>query len=144
MSDANAPSPAVPQSPPKGTLDPAYQSFFACFNTGQFFEAHEVLEPLWLAERGRSDARFYQGLIQLAGAFVHFRNDRREPGVALLKLGRRHLATYPAIHLGLDVSRVRNQVGDWLARAAGGHRNPLGAGTPRLEPPLVQPAGGPP
>jgi hypothetical protein len=76
-------------------------------------------------------------LIQLAGAFVHFQKNRRGPGVALLKLGRRNLADYPASHLGLDLGRVRDQVTRWLAGAESGRQNPLASGAPRLEPPAA-------
>jgi len=128
---------------PAGTTTPLatatrpqpYRDFFELFNAGRFFEAHEALESLWLPMRGGADARFYQGLIQVAGAFVHFRGDRRGPGVALLRSGRQHLAGYPATHLGLDVARVRQQVTEWLGRAENGRQNPLKAGPPRIEPP---------
>jgi predicted metal-dependent hydrolase len=132
-------SPSTGASGPKreAGFDRAYLAFFECFNAGQFFAAHEVLEALWLPERGRAEARFYQGLIQLAGAFVHFQHDRRAPAVALLKLGRRNLAGYPARHLGLDLGRVRAQVTGWLAGAESGRQNPLADGSPRLDPPAI-------
>lgn len=119
-----------------GPLPAAYRAFFECFNRGAYFEAHEVLETLWLTERGRANARFFQGLIQLAGAFVHFEKGRREPAVALLKLGRKHLAGYPATHLGLNLNRLRDQIGAWLALAAGGRRSPLADSSVLLEVPV--------
>lgn len=42
----------------------------ALFNEEKFFEAHEVWEELWHVEQGR-DRTFVQGLIQVAGHFVH-------------------------------------------------------------------------
>ena len=52
-------------------LDAHYLGYFACFNRGWFYEAHDVLEELWLANRTGPNYAFYKGLIQLAGAFVH-------------------------------------------------------------------------
>lgn len=133
---AQAQSPAdTPPAPAAGSRPRPYREFFELFNAGRFFEAHEALETLWLPMRGGADARFFQGLIQVAGAFVHFQRDRRGPGVALLKSGRQYLAGYPASHFGLDVARVRQQVTEWLGRAENGRQNPLKAGPPRIEPP---------
>jgi hypothetical protein len=78
-----------------GETDPHFAAFFRCFNTGQYFEAHEVLEVLWLKVRGEPIGDFYKGLIQLAGAFVHLKKDRLSPGVSLFKLARANLAKYP-------------------------------------------------
>ena len=48
-----------------------YVGFFRCFNAQIYYEAHDVLEEVWLPIRGQPQAKFYQGLIQMAGAFVH-------------------------------------------------------------------------
>lgn len=42
------------------------------FNDEKFFEAHEAWEELWHVEQGR-DRTFVQGLIQVAGHFVHIK-----------------------------------------------------------------------
>jgi len=43
------------------------KQFSACWNEGRFFEAHETLEPRWIATRDRG----LRGLIQLAAALHH-------------------------------------------------------------------------
>ena len=53
-----------------GRFDRHYHGFFECFNRGEFYEAHDVLEQLWLADKEGPKGKFYKGLIQLAGAFV--------------------------------------------------------------------------
>ncbi len=88
-------------------LDPHYLAFFQCFNQEQFFEAHEVLETLWLKERGRPKAAFYKGLIQLAGAFVHLQKNRTKPAAALFRLAEQNLGSYPPFYDGLKVDQVR-------------------------------------
>ena len=78
-------------------------AFVGCFNRQLFYEAHEVLEELWLPNRQGLDGPFYKGLIQLAGAFVHVQKKRSGPAAALLSLAQSNLRNYPSSHHGLDV-----------------------------------------
>jgi predicted metal-dependent hydrolase len=87
-------------------IDRHYAGYFEFFNRGLFYEAHEALEQLWLAQRGGTNDSFYKGLIQLAAAFVHLRKDRPGPAAALFKLALTHLRRYPAAHERLDVREV--------------------------------------
>jgi predicted metal-dependent hydrolase len=48
-------------------IDPEYAAFVECWNGQRFFEAHEVLEGLWMRTRDRGQ----QGLIQMAAALYH-------------------------------------------------------------------------
>ena len=59
---------------------PCYQGYFQCFNDARYYEAHDVLEHLWL-RGGRADPEhaFYKGLIQVAGAFVHLQKQHARP-----------------------------------------------------------------
>jgi len=93
-----------------------YLGYFACFNQSLFYEAHDVLEELWLADRHGPNGAFYKGLIQLAGAFVHLQKNRLRPSAALFKLARTNLEKYPARHEHLDISVVLALVEDWLRR----------------------------
>ena len=52
------------------------------FNDGDFFEAHEAWEGLWLETSG-PERRFYQGLIQAAVALYHFGNGNLRGAVKL-------------------------------------------------------------
>ncbi len=97
-------------------FDPHYLGFFHCFNRQLYFEAHEVLEPLWLRQRGRPIASFYKGLIQLAGAFVHLQKNRRGPAIALFGLARQNLEAYPAYHEGLDLGEIHLLIERYLQR----------------------------
>jgi len=53
----------------------------AAYRRGDFFEAHELLEPAWMGTADPAERDLLQGLIKLAAAFVH---DVRgnPPGVA--------------------------------------------------------------
>ena len=57
-------------------MDAHYLGYFECFNRQLFYEAHDVLEELWLAQRNQPNDLFFKGLIQLAGAFVHLQKER--------------------------------------------------------------------
>ena len=99
--------------------DSHYLGFFECFNRQLFFEAHEVLEELWLAERGPNYA-FYKGLIQLAGAFVHLQKGRMGPAAALLRMAATNLGNYPPVYQALDVESVQALIRIWLKRLSSG------------------------
>jgi len=97
-------------------LDPCYLAYFTCFNAQEYYEAHDVLEHLWLQGRDENYA-YFKGLIQLAGAFVHLKKQRARPdhpkdgrrmhpAVRLFALAERNLASYAPLHLGLDVTSV--------------------------------------
>ncbi len=86
-----------------GQFSRHYVGFFHCFNRQLYYEAHDVLEDHWLPLRGTAPAKFYQGLIQLAGAFVHFKKNRLSPGGRLLMLALRNFEMYPETHEGVDV-----------------------------------------
>ncbi len=115
-----------------GPQAPHFVAFFDCFRAGMFFEAHEVLEVLWLPARGQPDGDFFQALIQLAGAFVHCQKGRLGPAAALFRLAAANLAAYPPGHRGLDVAGTRAQVASWLADLDTRQHNPLLDGPPRL------------
>src|SRR5450631_3036445 len=63
----------------ESSLDPRYLGYFTCFNAGQYYEAHDLLEDLWLEHRSNPESAFYKGLIQFAGAFVHLKKQHGSP-----------------------------------------------------------------
>jgi len=96
-----------------GQYHPCYVGYFECFNVGDYYEAHDVLEQLWLQCRD-ADRLFYQALIQLAGAFVHLKKQRERPwhptdglrlrpAVRLFLLAEKNLTPYGPFHLALDI-----------------------------------------
>jgi predicted metal-dependent hydrolase len=105
-----------PEERKEGLLQAEYLAFFECFNAGRYYEAHDVLEAIWLPARREADGAFYKGLIQLAGAFVHVQKDRYAPALALLRRARFHLEPYPTQHHGLSVPKVLGLIDEWLAR----------------------------
>ena len=95
---------------------PFYRAFFHCWNEKRYYEAHDVLEQLWLKTKS-SDADYFKGLIQAAGAFVHLQKQfeyplhakhgrRLSPAVRLFRLAERNLSPFAARHHGLDVAAL--------------------------------------
>lgn len=109
-----------------GGLNAHYLGYFDCFNQQQFYEAHDVLEELWLADRQGPNGDFYKGLIQLAGAFVHLQKNRLRPAAALFELARANLGKYPVQQERLDLARVLSLIAQWSEElaAADFQRNP--------------------
>jgi predicted metal-dependent hydrolase len=92
---------------------PYYLAFFRCWNEQRYYEAHDVLEQLWLSAKS-PEAEFFKGLIQAAGAFVHlqkhfehplhFKHSRRlPPAVRLFRLAQKNLTNFTPWHHALDV-----------------------------------------
>jgi predicted metal-dependent hydrolase len=107
--------------------DPHYVGYFDLFNRGLFYDAHDVLEQLWLADRHGPNGAFFKGLIQLAGAFVHLQKTRLKPSVALFKLADANFQKYPARHEKLDLTAARELIARWVAdiEKSGFEKNPL-------------------
>lgn len=85
------------------------QPYLECirrYNAGSHWHAHEVLEDLW-RETGDPERRlFFQGVIQLAAAFVHAERGNMRGVRALLAKSRVKLAAVPSPYLRLDVAEV--------------------------------------
>jgi len=99
-------------------LDARYLGYFDCFNRQLYYEAHDVLEDLWLLDRHGPDGDFFKGLIQLAGAFVHLQKGRLRPADALFQLADRNLSKYPQVHHSTDVVGLLAMIGTWRAALA--------------------------
>ena len=120
----------------EGKLDPHYTGYFELFNQGKFFEAHEVLEHIWLNDKHGPNGAFYKGLIQLAGAFVHLQKNRPQPAAALFKLAVANLEKYPQVHEHLNLKNICGLIGKWLDDLERTHfkMNPLTAmNAPKLK-----------
>ena len=95
---------------------PFYRAFFHWWNEQRYYEAHDVLEQLWLKTKS-PDADYFKGLIQAAGAFVHLQkryqhpshakhSRRLPPAVRLFRLAEKNLSRFGPRHYGLDVAAL--------------------------------------
>lgn len=101
---------------PQRSADPRYLGYFLCFNRGDYYEAHDVLEDLWLESAGPNH-EFYKALIQIAGAYVHMRKQfeqphhphhgrRLAPAARILSSAIARLTPFAPIHMGVDVDAL--------------------------------------
>jgi predicted metal-dependent hydrolase len=95
---------------------PFYRAYFQCWNEQRYYEAHDVLEQVWL-KKDTADDDFFKGLIQAAGAFVHLQKNfehpthpkhgrRLRPAVRLFQLAEKNLTGFAPHRHGLDVSSL--------------------------------------
>jgi uncharacterized protein len=75
------------------------------FNRGEFFECHETLEALWLAEE-EPLRRLYQGILQVGVAFHQQRRGSFCGTLYLLDAGIAHLMPFEPACLGVDVAAL--------------------------------------
>ena len=75
------------------------------FNRGEYFECHETLEALWLAEP-TSLRRLYQGILQVGVALHHLRAGNYRGASGLLARGIGYLEPFAPRCLGVDVAGI--------------------------------------
>lgn len=91
-------------------MDEAWCRAIELFESGRYWDAHEVLEPVWLASHGR-DRAWLAGVILLSAAMHKARSmgspqgGRRNYAKAL-----RHLALVPDRYRGADVRELEARV----------------------------------
>lgn len=84
------------------------------YNSGEYFEAHEAWETVWLAAT-EPQRTFLQALIQITAAFEHLkRNDNRLGASRLLSAALRRLGPYEASFGNTDVELLRADIRDRL------------------------------
>lgn len=113
-----------------------YEEFVRLFNERDYFEAHEVLEDLWVVEVGALK-EFYKGLIMASVAICHWERGRPGAALRLHDLAMRRLAAVPAVHEGLDVKMLREGLnslfGELLANPQTSWQNSYEKRVPVLE-----------
>ncbi len=73
------------------------------FNAGEYFECHEVLEEIWMAER--DPIRYlYQGILQIGVGFHHLRNRNYRGATLLLGDGIDKVRRFTPTCMGVDTA----------------------------------------
>ncbi|HXD85716.1 MAG TPA: DUF309 domain-containing protein [Urbifossiella sp.] len=97
--------------------DERYLAGIACFNRGDYFDAHEVWEELWM-DCPSADRRFFQALIQAAVSLYHWGNGNRAGAERLFQSGQRYMQPYRPHYRGLDVDRFWRDMAAVFEQAA--------------------------
>lgn len=85
------------------------------FNEGFYFEAHDVLEEIWIDRTGREKI-FYQGLIQVAVGLYKIAVGNQGGAVSLLTKGLDKLRLVRDLDSPLDLDRLIRETEAVLAR----------------------------
>jgi hypothetical protein len=100
----------------------ALEAGLAAFARGDFFEAHELLEPAWMGSADPAERELHQGLIKMAAAWVHATRGnalgmRKNLDGAIARLEA--VGTTPEVGDDVDVADLLAQLGDRSRRLAG-------------------------
>ncbi|GIP21249.1 DUF309 domain-containing protein [Paenibacillus sp. J22TS3] len=97
--------------------DPLYLAYLIYFNRDRdYFECHEVLEELWLAQ-GREP--LYKGLLQVAVGMFHFRRGNFKGSSKMLVSAVDKLEAYGDECLGINLGRLRREIQQLSEKLAG-------------------------
>ena len=88
--------------------DELFNKGVIAFNNRQFYDAHEFWEDLWLNYK-LEDAKFVQGLIQLAVSYFHFFNKNLNGARSMMKKCLTKFEPYQRVR-GVDVISLKTQI----------------------------------
>jgi len=99
----------------------ALEAGLAAYEGGDFFLAHELLEPAWMGAEDVAERELLQGLIKLAAAFVHGARSNPAGMVKNLRGARDRLAAsgQTGQRFGLDGPAMVVEIDRRLAGAVG-------------------------
>lgn len=89
----------------------AFRAGLQFFHSGYYWEAHEVLEPVWMVlPEGCVERRFVQGLIQLANGCLKLRMGRPKAALRLVGQARGLVPSEAKTIMTLDVQDVHRWI----------------------------------
>ena len=101
------------------------------FNSGQYWEAHEVWEAEWTPDRKGPDSGFDKGLIQVAAGCLHYTRHNRRGAVNKWRSGADYLRPYLPVHSGVRLEPLVQAVDGFLDAMKN-------SDWPRLKMPLIR------
>ena len=88
--------------------DELFNKGIIAFNNRQFYDSHEFWEDLWLNYK-LEDAKFVQGLIQLAVSYFHFFNNNLNGARSMMKKCLTKFEPYQRVR-DVDVISLKTQI----------------------------------
>ena len=112
---------------PAATRRRALREGLDAYDRGDFFLAHELLEPAWMGTDDLPERELLQGLIKLAAAHVHGVRGNAAGVVKNLVGARERLAAAGTSgdRLGLDAAALVGEIEDRLARVVAPDDQPI-------------------
>ena len=112
------------------TTDVRFQEGIGQFNRGQFFEAHETWEEIWLAAQ-EPERTFLQGIIQVAAAFHHYQRGNHTGAQSLVEAGLKKLDPFQPVYRGIQLDLLCASAKEWMRDLSEG-RSPQLAQCPQI------------
>ena len=106
---------------PAADRQAALRDGLAAYDRGDWFLAHELLEPAWMGTKDLAERELLQGLIKLAAAFVHAARSNPAGVAKNLRGARDRIAagrTAGAL-VGVDTDVLLDRVEAWLLSPGG-------------------------
>ena len=100
-------------------MTPRLKRGIELFNSGRYWEAHEVWEEEWTPDRKGPDSGFYKGLIQVAAGCLHYGRHNRRGAVNKWTSGAGYLRPYISVHRGVRVAELVASVDTYLEAMSG-------------------------
>ena len=94
-----------------------------CYQCGEYFEAHEQWEGVWL-KCAEPEKTFLQALIQVTAAFHHLERGNRLGTASLLRASLGRLERFPLAYGDVDVEQLRASIRTSLAALDGPEQAP--------------------
>ena len=83
------------------------------FNNGQFFEAHDYFEAIWIDNSGE-ERLFLQGIIQTAVGCFHLVSGNYKGSISQFKKANAKLEKYPSVYMGVNLNELLEKVRDLI------------------------------
>lgn len=80
-----------------------YYTFFQKFNEGEYYECHDLLEEIWLADRQNN---FLKGLLQVAVALYHYGNGNILGAKKLFTTAYKYLQKYQPVYWDVEIEHI--------------------------------------
>lgn len=91
-------------------MSPRLKDAISLFNRHSYFECHEILEGMWQEAEG-TEKTFYESLIRFATGFhLRFNRHNKQGAINLLTQGLMKIETYRPVYLGVDVTRLYDDI----------------------------------
>ena len=104
----------------------ALEAAIEAYERGDYFEAHELLEPAWLGTADRAERELYAGIIKLAAAYVHDVRGNPEGRTKNLRGARDRIAAGASFgpDVGIDPAALLAAIDERLADDRSARRSP--------------------
>jgi uncharacterized protein len=104
-------------------LSPEYLRGIELFNTGQFFDCHEVLEDIWRVATGE-EREILHALIQAAVALHHLERGNLRGANSVLSRSIRRLGALPELVMGVETRIFARELSEYVSDSTATERPP--------------------